>query len=426
MATKKRGLVDRILMGREKSEGYARASLPSNRWELFFDILKGRFFKLVGLNLLTMVFFIPLFLLLFFRYASLLGYGEIVPFSQCFGIGYMAPTSLIGFNESLNLSVDTFTLMFLPVCGIIASIGLSGCAYCMRNLVWTEGTYVTSDFWHGIKLNFKQICLSSIIYTVLLYAMIIVIDMINFLQVQGQMVDWLAVVFKILEITFIFIFTICYMFSLTNVVTYELPFFKMLANTFLFSIGLMLQNVIMVLLCLIPVVFFFLGNFFFFIGIFFVLLFGISYVMLIWTDYSQWAFDKFINDRVKGAIKNRGIYEKISERDATNKALEQHIAINSTLVSRPIKPITDEEYSLKELPMNFNRKDIEELNASKELIKKAGEDYEKEHINDERYVMYKKMQEENSEKSNETYKENQKRMEKIKKELEKHNKIKNK
>ena len=42
-----KGLVNRLIEGKEKSEGYARASLPSNRWELFWDIFKGRFGKLV-------------------------------------------------------------------------------------------------------------------------------------------------------------------------------------------------------------------------------------------------------------------------------------------------------------------------------------------------------------------------------------------
>ena len=67
---KKRGLIDRMMLGKEKSEGYARASLPSNRWELFWDILKGRFWKLVVINLLMLVFFIPLAALLFFRYST--------------------------------------------------------------------------------------------------------------------------------------------------------------------------------------------------------------------------------------------------------------------------------------------------------------------------------------------------------------------
>ena len=46
------GLINRIYFGKEKSEDYARSTLPTNRWELFFDILKGRFGKLIIINIL--------------------------------------------------------------------------------------------------------------------------------------------------------------------------------------------------------------------------------------------------------------------------------------------------------------------------------------------------------------------------------------
>ena len=65
---KKGGLINRLIMGSEKSEGYARSTLPSNRWELFWDIVKGRFGKLVIINLLMLLFFIPLIALLVIRY----------------------------------------------------------------------------------------------------------------------------------------------------------------------------------------------------------------------------------------------------------------------------------------------------------------------------------------------------------------------
>ena len=69
MAQKKKGgLIDRLMLGKEKSEGYARATLPSNRWELFWDIFKGRFGKLVIVNLLVLLFCLPLILMIFFRY----------------------------------------------------------------------------------------------------------------------------------------------------------------------------------------------------------------------------------------------------------------------------------------------------------------------------------------------------------------------
>ena len=47
MAQQKKGLIARILEGKEKSEEYARSTLPTNRWQLFWDIFKGNFGKIV-------------------------------------------------------------------------------------------------------------------------------------------------------------------------------------------------------------------------------------------------------------------------------------------------------------------------------------------------------------------------------------------
>ena len=109
---KKLGFIDRLMLGKEKSETYARASLPSNRWELFWDILKGRFGKLVIINLLMLLFFIPLIALLLFRYVTLSSYGSIYPFSQVFGVGYLSPPSLVGFSENIVFNVNLTVYLF--------------------------------------------------------------------------------------------------------------------------------------------------------------------------------------------------------------------------------------------------------------------------------------------------------------------------
>ena len=51
----KKGLVARWLEGKERSEDYARSTLPTSRWSLFWDIFKGRFGRLVLVNLLMLV-----------------------------------------------------------------------------------------------------------------------------------------------------------------------------------------------------------------------------------------------------------------------------------------------------------------------------------------------------------------------------------
>ena len=43
MVQEKKGFIARMLEGKERSEEYARSTLPTNRWQLFFDIFKGNF-----------------------------------------------------------------------------------------------------------------------------------------------------------------------------------------------------------------------------------------------------------------------------------------------------------------------------------------------------------------------------------------------
>ena len=151
MATKKRGLIDRMMLGKEKSEGYARSTLPSNRWELFWDILKGRFGKLVIVNLLMLIFFIPLALLMFVYVIALSNFGATYPFSQAFGVGYQSPVSMAGLAESIVLRTNLSVFLLLPIVAMIASVGISGGVYVLRNMVWTEGIFVANDFWRDRK-----------------------------------------------------------------------------------------------------------------------------------------------------------------------------------------------------------------------------------------------------------------------------------
>ena len=46
------------------------------------------------------------------------------------------------------------------------------------------------------------------------------------------------------------------------------------------------------------------------IAIFCVILFDFSYALLVWLDFAQWVFDKYINPKLEGAKVGRGIYNK--------------------------------------------------------------------------------------------------------------------
>ena len=415
---KKRGLIDRLLLGSEKSEGYARASLPSNRWELFWDIFKGRFWKLVIINILILIFFIPVALIFFMRSNAISNLGALYPFSQNFGIGYQAPLSMVGYAENIVFTVDSMLYLFMPIALIIAAIGVSGGAYVIRNMVWTEGIFVANDFWRGVKQNIKQIIAVALVYSLVFYLTNLSVALADQSIAVGIKNSWIFVVSKVLAYMFLVFYSMMTFHMITMSVTYELKFRQLLKNSFLFTIALLPQNILFLFLGLLPFLFLLFGGIFMAIGLILILLMGFSLFFLIWTDFCQWSYDRFINDKIEGAQKNRGIYEKVKESNslALQKYREQvaRTAVSS-LSSKPIKPITDDELQLAELPESFNRKDIERLNESKQRLIEDHERYVEEHINDPQFVEAR----ENAEKNKE---EREKRIEEAKKELAKRNK----
>lgn len=385
---KRGGFMDRLLMGKEKSEGFARASLPSNRWELFWDIFKGKFFKLLFLNILVLVFFLPLILLIVYRIGLLSTYGTVYPFAQSFGVGYLAPVSLVGYAENITFSVNTYALLLLPVVSIIASIGIAGGAYVMRNIVWTEGVFMANDFWKGIKQNFRQLAIVSILYSVAFYVLVLFISFSNQAIVAGSTV-WLFTTLKILAIVLLVFTSIVALHMITMCVTYDLPLRHLIKNGLVMTIGMFFSNAIILALALIPYFLLLFGGIVLTIGIIILLGLGVTYPLLVWTIYCQWIYDGYINDKVKGAKKNRGIYEKVKKDSSTlekYKNQREILNIHTFLTSMPIKPITDDELKLEELPQSFRREDIIKLNESRQKLIDDSDKYVSQHISDDKYV----------------------------------------
>lgn len=418
MATeKKQGLISRMIIGSEKSEDYARNSLPTNRWSLFWDIIKGRFWRVVLLNLMMLLFFLPLIALIVYRAIMASGYNATAQFAQGFGLGYQSLYSLTGYAESIAFQVNSVVLLLLPVAFFFAGIGLSGGAYVVRNMVWTEGIFVANDFWRGIKLNFKQIILCSLLYSVLLYLSILSVSVSEQMLAAGTPNSWLFVVSEVFSYIFLVLFTIMFLHSVTMTVTYRVTFFGLIKNSFLMTMGLLPHNLLFVVLAALPFALYFMGSIFSSISLMLIVLLAFSYAMLVWTDYSHWAYDKFINPKA-GLQRNRGIYSKgkCEEAEAL-RIYREKPRIRSELSKRPIKPITDEDIRLEELPVSFNRKDIEKLNDSRKAMYEDNARYIEEHKNDPEFAPT-----EEEIKLEREEKEREDRKEKAKKDLERNKK----
>ena len=399
MAQQKKGLIARMLEGKERSEEYARSTLPTNRWQLFFDIFKGNFGKLVKINLLTLIFFIPLIAVLVFSlmYQEVLGYTY--PFGANLGVGYPVAPSMQGLSEYLAVQTDLLMYALIFLASLIASVGLAGGMYVVRNMVWTEGIFVANDFWRGVKLNFKNALQTSVFFVVMLFLTVLMNDSVALSRATSQLSEFedvMLTISSVLSYVALGFATCMSLWMIALGVNYKMGVVTLLKNSALMSIGMFPQTVFFGLIAVAPFILIAIGGtgFFMVAGVVICLLFGLSYALLVWLDFAQWAFDKYINPKVSGAKVGRGIYDRnaLSEDGENSEAsLEYQRVIlaagKSQLVARPIKPI-DDSLRVYDLPTSYTREDLKKLRESKETIVADTEAYVEEHKDDERYVEY--------------------------------------
>ena len=378
----KKGFIAKIIEGPERSETYARSTLPTNRWELGWDVFKTNKGKLFGLNLLTLLFCLPLVALFIMRYVLKTVDIAIFPFTQNMGVGYPAYPATSGLQAQLALNVNVEFFKFVIIGVAFLAVAISGGFYVMRNMVWAEGVMVVSDFFKGVKQNYFVVFFSLLFYTVIMAASVLSLNMSSVLIATGGGIKWLLVVAQVLTYVIMAIATMMVFYMITLGITYKLSFGALIRNSFILSIALVPTNVFFMAFSAVWLLLLLLGKvmpLFLIIGIFMVFIWGVSLFMLVWTDYSNWVFDTYVNDKVPGAKKNRGIYKPSADDTAED---ENAVIERSKLTSRPIKPITDTEVEIYELPTSFSRADLQKLEETKEAMRRDSDKYAEEHKND--------------------------------------------
>ncbi len=405
MAQQKKGLFARMLEGKERSEEYARSTLPTNRWQLFWDVFKGNFGKIVKINLLILVFCLPSIMVLFFGSQYRASTGRLGPFGLSAGLGYPCSGPLTGIAEYNLIMTELLTYGIFLFTMILAAVGLSGGMYVIRNMIWTEGIFVSNDFWRGVKRNYKNALQAALFFCTILLLCKTMINVAHFTIIGADKLHRTMLTISIVSSwIFIVLGAMMTFWIIALGVNYKMKFLLLLRNSFLLTIGTVPQTIFFGFLALLPVFLIFLakilGTFGIIIAVFVILLFGFAWALLVWLDFAQWVFDKYINPKISGAKVGRGIYNKDGtkddEDDVTQSIEYQKLMLShgrSRLVARPIKPI-DDSLQLYELPQSFSREDLKKLRESKENIKEDTEAFAEEHKNDARYVEYNRVYDE--------------------------------
>lgn len=383
------------LEGNEIADDYVRVAGTEGRLSATWNVFKSSFGKLFLINLLMLVFFAPAVAVLIVRNIIINNSGEWSPFNANTGLGYPANINAAGLAESIFFSADLVFIALLIACGLIASIGIAGGAYSVKKLLNTEGKFSFKGFFHGVKTGYLKTVIPVTVFLVLYYCTVIVGDWKDLTIAQGGSGAGPITAYVFIIIATVLVGLYLAWLAATGV-SYRLKFSRLLKNSFSFLIHTPLQTVLLAGVALVPVWLYLIGTavtFMIFVAYGIFILFGLSYILLVWMSYTQWIFDMYVQPKIKvEETKNKKNAGQTTEepKDEKDIARELLAAGKSELLGRPILPISEKK-AVTLLGQTFTRGDIAKVGVDREKLNGEIAEYENKHKNESVYVEYNKL-----------------------------------
>ena len=303
--------------GKSGKGDYTPENLPTNRWQLFWEMLRVRLSALVRLNLMYVVPWLPTMIVLMIGALSFLTIlnnmvdsGEMIAVGELLG-GVVAPT-----------------LLLLVPCITITGPFTSGVCYVTRNWARDEHAFIWSDFKDAVKENWKQSIVISFI-TSLVPLMLYVCW--NF---YGSMANDNAfmVVPQVLTMMIGLMWCLGVTYFHPLIVSYKLRMRDVIRNGLLLAVARLPMSIGLRLLHALPmiigvVLMLFVSPMYCMLGLFaYYLLIGFSLSRFVTASYTNAVFDKYINAKIEGAVVNRGLYVPDDDDDEDEESGEDDSA----------------------------------------------------------------------------------------------------
>ena len=264
-----------------------KQSLPSTRKEVFFDLLKYRKMSLFALSCYTFMFFIPLAIDLFY-------------------FNYLESMAIIAEKYEYLFSLIFYSMLIMLPCMVIGFIGFAGAFYTAKRMVWQEGISLASDFFKGIKENWKDALINGVIFGLVLFGLVVGG---SYLLIYAPVTPVVRGIGLGALILFFLVFGMVIALHFTQCVYYENSYGVTFKNSFSF-LGLLNWKVLLVFLFSTGVVVA-LGLFNLITLAIGLILFAFtnSVVIILYTLISHAAFDKYINKEYYPEMVNKGLYK---------------------------------------------------------------------------------------------------------------------
>ncbi len=382
------------LEGNELADDYVRTQLPKSRWSDTWNIFKSNFVKLVIINVLTLLFFVPGIAVVYFRTSYIAGLGFAFPFSS--GVSLLPTPATQGGAESIVLSADILYIGLLIIMGLIASVGVAGGTYSVKKLINTHGDFTIKGYFHGVKVCFLNTAFCVTFFMLFLFGSFLISDWTALTIATGGNAAGAitAQVFMILATVLVGIYAM-WVLAVGN--SYKVKFRHLIKNSFTLLVGSSIQSLFMIGFALIPVWLMLIpGTLFTVLGCLIFIFIGFSFIFLVWFAFTQWVFDAFVNPAIKNekeaaqAKMTPEQKEALRREEEKNAARELLAAGRSELIGKPIKPISD-EICIPELGVIFDRSEMDRVEKDRKEMENGVSSYFEEHKGDAKFVEYEKL-----------------------------------
>lgn len=282
---------------------FTEEMLPNNRKAQFFTILANRKTLLFKAGLITLLFFVPLLIVLSFKTVCVY---QLYAQYQAETITYEYLQQYLSYTNLLA------SLVYVP-CAVVASIGLAGLNRLVHQLIFGEGILFKEDYVLGIKNNWKQYA----VYTFVL-AMVYVIGRLLLFRYSENVVS--VVLFFVLCIIAVPYYLVLLMYS--NV--YSSHGAELIKNAFYAQVKGGWKTIVYSIIVSIPcicIALFASGYLFLFLMIAYLLL--LPLIALIGNSLFADVFDDAFNYLNNVEIVKKGLYVSPKEREIINQTHER-------------------------------------------------------------------------------------------------------
>lgn len=333
-------MINHYYYGKAGKGDFRKEDLPSNRWQLFWEMLRVRFSALVRMNAMTLIAFIPMILVIASHFMTFLNgvnlTAELTTIVQDAGVVFeegmdvdayhnLVTEALLAADRTqeeadfiINFNMRDFintlllrVFLFLVPCIAITGPVQAGMAYVTRNWARDEHAFVWSDFKDAVKDNWKQGLVVSFITGLMPFVVYVCwVFYGNLANMNGAIFVLPQILVAVLVL--VWFMAVTYMYPM--MVSYKAGIGTIIKNSFLMAIARLPYTVgarlVMLLPAIIAVLLFSFSN----LGMYgmlalaaYYLIVGNALARFVYASVTNAAFDRLINIHMEGVQVDRGL-----------------------------------------------------------------------------------------------------------------------